>query len=163
MEAKYNQSRFHFRVRTVLSESNKMSFRSRHIAVFASLAATSAAIILSLLLQSKPEEANVDQTSLTADLAGAFQNLPLHFEPNLGQGRKGTEFLSQGRNYQLDLSKDGANISLAKQTDEGSGSAAYVPPEAKDDLQLQYALELLRGQKTDPSFPANPEKAELKK
>ena len=49
------------------------------------------------------------------------------------------------------------------ETEEGSGSAAYVPPEAKDDLQLQYALELLRGQKTDPSFPANPEKAELKK
>ena len=44
----------------------------------------------------------------------------------------------------------------------GSGSSAYVPPEAKDDKQLQYALELLRGQKTDPAFPANPEKAELK-
>ncbi|WP_411036276.1 S41 family peptidase [Shinella sp. BYT-45] len=49
------------------------------------------------------------------------------------------------------------------ETEEGSGSSAYVPPEAKDDVQLQYALELLRGQKTDPSFPANPEKAELKK
>ena len=54
------------------------------------------------------------------------------------------------------------HIQGQSETDEGSGSSAYVPPEAKDDLQLQYALELLRGQKTDPSFPANPEKAELK-
>ena len=54
------------------------------------------------------------------------------------------------------------HIQGQSETDEGSGSSAYVPPEAKDDLQLQYALELLRGEKTDPSFPANPEKAELK-
>ena len=54
------------------------------------------------------------------------------------------------------------HIQGQSETDEGSGSSAYVPPEAKDDLQLQYALELLRGQKSDPSFPANPEKAELK-
>ena len=55
------------------------------------------------------------------------------------------------------------HIQGQSETEQGSGSSAYVPPEAKDDLQLQYALELLRGQKTDPSFPANPEKAELKK
>ena len=54
------------------------------------------------------------------------------------------------------------HIQGQSETDEGSGSSAYVPPEAKDDLQLQFALELLRGEKTDPSFPANPEKAELK-
>jgi len=55
------------------------------------------------------------------------------------------------------------HIQGQSETESGSGSSAYVPPEAKDDLQLQYALELLRGQKSDPSFPANPEKAELKK
>ena len=49
------------------------------------------------------------------------------------------------------------------ETEEGSGSSAYVPPEAEDDLQLQYALQLLRGEKTDPSFPPNPENAALKK
>lgn len=53
------------------------------------------------------------------------------------------------------------HIQGQSETDEGSGSIAYVPPEAKDDLQLNYALELLRGEKTDPSFPANPEKAEV--
>jgi len=53
------------------------------------------------------------------------------------------------------------HIQGQSETDEGSGSIAYVPPEPKDDLQLNYALELLRGEKTDPSFPANPEKAEV--
>jgi carboxyl-terminal processing protease len=51
------------------------------------------------------------------------------------------------------------HIQGQSETDAGSGSSAYVPPEAKDDVQLQYALELLRGHKTDPSFPPNPEKA----
>ena len=55
------------------------------------------------------------------------------------------------------------HIQGQSETEAGSGSSAYVPPEAKDDLQLQYALELLRGQKTDKAFPANPEKAELNK
>lgn len=53
------------------------------------------------------------------------------------------------------------HIQGQSETDEGSGSIAYVPPEPKDDLQLNYALELLRGEKNDPSFPANPEKAEV--
>jgi carboxyl-terminal processing protease len=51
------------------------------------------------------------------------------------------------------------HIQGASETDEGSGSAAYVPPEAKDDIQLNYAMDLLHGRKTDPSFPANPDKA----
>jgi len=45
--------------------------------------------------------------------------------------------------------------------DQGSGSAAYVPPDPKDDKQLAYAYELLRGLKTDPAFPPNPDKAVL--
>ncbi len=39
------------------------------------------------------------------------------------------------------------------ETEEGSGSIAYVPPDPKDDVQLNTALSLLRGEKTDPSFP----------
>jgi carboxyl-terminal processing protease len=42
-----------------------------------------------------------------------------------------------------------------KENDEG-GSSAYVPPEAKDDVQLQAALELLRGTRTDAAFPPKP-------
>jgi carboxyl-terminal processing protease len=55
------------------------------------------------------------------------------------------------------------HIQGQSETDEGSGSVAYVPPEAKDDIQLNYALDLLRGNKTDPSFPPNPEKAVVSK
>jgi carboxyl-terminal processing protease len=51
------------------------------------------------------------------------------------------------------------HIKGVEESDQGSGSAAYVPPDPKDDIQLTYALDLLRGKKTDPSFPANPDKA----
>jgi carboxyl-terminal processing protease len=51
------------------------------------------------------------------------------------------------------------HIKGVEENDEGSGSSAYVPPEAKDDIQLNYALDLLRGVKTDPAFPPNPQKA----
>lgn len=39
------------------------------------------------------------------------------------------------------------------ETEEGSGSLDYVPPEKEDDLQLQYALDLLNGVKTHAMFP----------
>jgi carboxyl-terminal processing protease len=65
----------------------------------------------------------------------------------------------QGRDVSRGESDLRGHIKGAEESEEGSGSAAYVPPEAKDDIQLQYALELLRGQKTDPAFPPNPEKA----
>jgi carboxyl-terminal processing protease len=45
------------------------------------------------------------------------------------------------------------HIKGANEDEEGSGSSAYVPPEAKDDLQLQQALKLLRGEAKDPAFP----------
>lgn len=51
------------------------------------------------------------------------------------------------------------HIKGQNETDEGSGSEAYVPPDGKDDVQLNYALDLLRGVKKDPSFPPNPDKA----
>ncbi len=47
------------------------------------------------------------------------------------------------------------------ETDEGSGSNAYVPPEPKDDVQLAAAMKLLRGETKDPAFPADPNKATL--
>jgi carboxyl-terminal processing protease len=53
------------------------------------------------------------------------------------------------------------HIKGAEENDEGSGSVAYVPPDPKDDIQLNYAFDLLRGVKTDPAFPPNPQKAVL--
>lgn len=41
--------------------------------------------------------------------------------------------------------------------EENSGSSTYVPPDREDDVQLQYALNLLRGVATHDSFPPNEE------
>jgi carboxyl-terminal processing protease len=39
---------------------------------------------------------------------------------------------------------------------EESGSQAYVPPDAKDDKQLQFALDLLNGLQSNAAFPPDP-------
>ncbi len=66
-----------------------------------------------------------------------------------------------GRDVTRGESELRGHIKGVDESAKGSGSAAYVPPEEKDDKQLNYALELLRGEKTDPSFPPNPNKAAL--
>jgi carboxyl-terminal processing protease len=53
------------------------------------------------------------------------------------------------------------HIQGQSETEEGSGSVAYVPPDPKDDVQLNYALDLLRGVKKDASFPPDPSKVVL--
>lgn len=45
------------------------------------------------------------------------------------------------------------SITGESQDESGSGSFSYVPPDPKDDVQLNYALELLRGTKTNAAFP----------
>ena len=49
------------------------------------------------------------------------------------------------------------HITGKEETDEGSGSLDYVPPEKKDDIQLNYAIDLLDGKKTDANFPPKQE------
>lgn len=66
-----------------------------------------------------------------------------------------------GRDVSRGESELRGHIKGAEEDDEGSGSAAYVPPDPKDDLQLAYAKELLEGTKTDPAFPPNPDQAVL--
>ncbi|WP_310621616.1 S41 family peptidase [Flexibacterium corallicola] len=41
----------------------------------------------------------------------------------------------------------------AEEGDEGSGSQAYIPQEKEKDTQLNMALDLLRGNKTNTAFP----------
>lgn len=41
----------------------------------------------------------------------------------------------------------------------GSGSIAYVPPDPEDDIQLQYAKDLIKGVKEHASFPPDPNAA----
>ncbi len=66
-----------------------------------------------------------------------------------------------GRDVSRGESELKGHIRGTEEDDAGSGSAAYVPPEAKDDVQLNYALALMRGEKTDPAFPPNPDKTVL--
>ena len=65
----------------------------------------------------------------------------------------------QGRDVSRGESDLKGHIKGVEESDAGSGSAAYVPPDPKDDIQLTYAEDLLRGVKTDPAFPPNPDKA----
>jgi carboxyl-terminal processing protease len=67
----------------------------------------------------------------------------------------------KGRDVSRGESDLKGHIKGADEGDQGSGSAAYVPPDPKDDIQLAYAEDLLRGVKTDPAFPPNPQKAVL--
>ncbi|MBN9071486.1 MAG: S41 family peptidase [Rhizobiales bacterium] len=67
----------------------------------------------------------------------------------------------KGRDVSRGESDLKGHIKGVEESDAGSGSAAYVPPDPKDDIQLNYAEDLLRGVKTDPSFPPNPDKAVL--
>ncbi len=43
--------------------------------------------------------------------------------------------------------------------EEQGGSQSYVPPEAKDDKALNFALDLMRGIQANPAFPPNAAKA----
>ena len=54
------------------------------------------------------------------------------------------------------------HIHGADETSKGSGSLAYVPPDPKNDVQLNEALDLIRGTKTDPAFPPVPDQASNK-
>ncbi len=67
-----------------------------------------------------------------------------------------------GRDVARGESELRGHIKGAEESDEGSGSSAYVPPDPKDDIQLGYAMDLIRGVKTDPAFPPNPDHAQLR-
>ena len=60
----------------------------------------------------------------------------------------------QGRDVTRGESDLKGHIKGAEESDEGSGSAAYVPPDPKDDVQLNYALDLLRGAEDRSGLPA---------
>lgn len=65
----------------------------------------------------------------------------------------------QGRDLTRGESDLRGHITGEKEDDAGSGSVAYVPQDPKEDDQLTYALELLRGGRTDEAFPPDPNKA----
>ena len=50
----------------------------------------------------------------------------------------------------------GQDVEAGEEVEEESGSLAYVPPDPKDDKQLNYALDLLRGLQVNTAFPPDP-------
>ncbi len=66
----------------------------------------------------------------------------------------------RGRVEAAGESKLRGHISGEAEDEDGSGSVAYVPPDPKDDIQLNYALDLIEGVKTaEGVFPPDPNKA----
>lgn len=65
----------------------------------------------------------------------------------------------QGRVKPSGESELRGHIQGQEEDEEGSGSIAYVPPDPKDDLQLNFALQLLRGEKQDDAFPPQKDQA----
>lgn len=66
----------------------------------------------------------------------------------------------KGRVETAGESKLRGHIAGKLEDENGSGSSAYVPPDPKDDIQLNYALDLILGQKTaEGVFPPDPNKA----
>ncbi|MGO7584779.1 S41 family peptidase [Rhizobium ruizarguesonis] len=105
------------------------------------------ALRLTTALYYTPSGRSIQGTGITPDIK-VEEPLPQEL-----QGKMVTEGESSLRGH----------IKGQSETDEGSGSVAYVPPDPKDDVQLNYALDLLRGKKTDPAFPPNPDKAVVAK
>ncbi|MBB4191093.1 carboxyl-terminal processing protease [Rhizobium aethiopicum] len=105
------------------------------------------ALRLTTALYYTPSGRSIQGTGITPDIK-VEEPLPEEL-----QGKMVTEGESSLRGH----------IKGQSETDEGSGSVAYVPPDPKDDVQLNYALDLLRGKKTDPAFPPNPDKAVVAK
>ena len=66
-----------------------------------------------------------------------------------------------GRDVSRGESELRGHIQGSEEDENGSGSAAYVPPDPKDDVQLSYALGLLRGLETHAAFPPDPDRAVL--
>jgi carboxyl-terminal processing protease len=46
---------------------------------------------------------------------------------------------------------------LAGEEEATVGSSVYVPQDPTEDAQLQYAVRLINGEETDPSYPPNPD------
>ena len=57
-------------------------------------------------------------------LQPGFGNLPLAFEPNLGQAGSGTDFVARGQGYGIELGSAGITLDLQKPAAAGQAGAA---------------------------------------
>ncbi len=105
------------------------------------------ALRLTTALYYTPSGRSIQGTGITPDIK-VEEPVPAEL-----QGKIGTESESSLPGH----------IQGQSETEEGSGSIAYVPPDPKDDVQLNYAYDLLRGVKKDPAFPADPTRMKASK
>lgn len=68
----------------------------------------------------------------------------------------------RGQNVRRGESELSGHIRGDEEDEEGSGSAAYVPRDKTEDVQLIAAMELLRGSRSDDAFPPDPDKGVLR-
>ncbi|MEM9734078.1 MAG: S41 family peptidase [Pseudomonadota bacterium] len=119
------------------------SFGKGSVQTIIPLGGRNGALRLTTALYYTPSGCSIQGRGIDPDIA-VSQPLPEEL-----QGRVRARGESQLRN----------SIEGESQDDSGSGSIAYVPPDPKDDIQLNYALDLLRGIKQDAAFPPNKDDA----
>ncbi|MCK6682581.1 MAG: hypothetical protein L6R30_09210 [Thermoanaerobaculia bacterium] len=66
--------------------------------------------------------------------SATFGKIPLHFEPNLGQGPAGTEFLARGENYLALVTSEGVMLQLRSGSCGGSERKGPMNREAERSL-----------------------------
>ena len=115
------------------------SFGKGSVQTIIPLGGDNGALRLTTALYYTPSGCSIQGKGITPDIV-VQQPLPKEL-----QGRVESRGESNLRN----------SIQGESQDDSGSGSIAYVPPEAKDDVQLNHAMDLLRGLKKDAAFPPN--------
>ncbi len=109
---------------------------------------TNGALRLTTALYYTPSGRSIQGRGIDPDIA-VEQPLPKEIREQMG--------LSPDDEISRGESSLRGHITGNAENDEGSGSLDYVPPEKKDDLQLQYAVDLLNGVKTNAMFPPKQE------
>ena len=106
------------------------------------------ALRLTTALYYTPSGRSIQGRGIDPDI-GVEQPLPQEIREQMGLDPQ--EDISRGE------SSLRGHITGNEEDDQGSGSLDYVPPEKKDDLQMQYAIDLLNGVKTNAMFPPKQE------
>ncbi|MEM1364504.1 MAG: S41 family peptidase [Pseudomonadota bacterium] len=112
------------------------------------------ALRLTTALYYTPSGKSIQAKGIAPDIV---VNQPL---PEELQGRRTFERTEADLRGHIEVGEDGkpddelgAEVDDNKEADTRTGSSSYVPADPKDDVQLAYAMDLLRGVETDPSFP----------
>ena len=103
------------------------------------------ALRLTTALYYTPAGTSIQGKGITPDIE-VQQTLPLELRDRQDELARGESDLR-------------GHIEGEEEDENGSGSIAYVPQDAEQDDQLQYALSLLRGEVAHAAFPADPGEA----